>query len=155
MRVLVYTALDTEAGRTFVEVIEQAAPGHEIQVLTALAELESALHRPKADVEAAAFLISDSVELGRLYDIGELLSDIRMILVLPDLDPATMTLALALYPRYVTDPGRGFEDVEAVIKKMLAHASPHAGEVQSGLPASVANAGAPQSAMKFRQHGCA
>ena len=69
----------------------------------------------------AILLAASKEELQELVSVGELLEDIRIILVLPDTDRDTVANAHILRPRYLTYVDSDFSDVAAVLSKMLSN----------------------------------
>jgi len=55
-----------------------------------------------------------------LQDLDQMLERLRVILILPDADPQTIARGHNLRPRYLSNIQSDFQDVAAVLRKMLA-----------------------------------
>lgn len=63
-------------------------------------------------------------ELSDLLSIRSLLADIPTILVVPDRKEETIAMGHTFYPRFLSFADRGFEDVIAVLRKILGNRQP-------------------------------
>ncbi len=62
---------------------------------------------------------ADNDELTELESIRHYLEDKRTILILPNIDKATVTSGISFYPNYISYIDSDFYDVLAVLKKMV------------------------------------
>jgi hypothetical protein len=82
-------------------------------------ELYKRLHQPKNDFQIAVLTATTDQELEDILTLQELLSDIRIVLILPDRTPNTISKAHKLAPRFLTCLDSDFGEVKAVLHKML------------------------------------
>ncbi|MEN6332381.1 MAG: hypothetical protein ABFD57_10375 [Smithella sp.] len=64
-------------------------------------------------------LAASGKELEDILSIRELLEDAKIILIVPDTDPATLARGHTLRPRFLSDCGSDFVDVAAVLGRMI------------------------------------
>ena len=68
-------------------------------------------------------LLADTRErLEDLTGLGDLLEDNRLILVVPDGEPGTLSAAHRLFPRFVTPVADRYDDLCCVIDRMISRA---------------------------------
>jgi len=118
LSLLFYAASPQGAGQRLEQVLEAFLPAHETRVCRSMEDLLTRLRQP-GNVDIAILLAASREELCGLVDIRELLQDVRIILVLPDREEATIAKAHRLWPRFLTDCDSDFDDVVAVLTKML------------------------------------
>lgn len=80
------------------------------------------LCQPVTEASMAIILAGCSEELSGILALGELLSGMKIILILPDRKSATIAAAFKLYPRYVSYTDGDFMDVLQVAARMLKRA---------------------------------
>jgi DNA-binding NarL/FixJ family response regulator len=94
--------------------------GIEVKTLRRFEDLSSRLLEPKKDLAVAVLAASCMSELTDLLLFREVLSDIRLILVLPNRDKETISKALSLTPRFVAYHDSDPEELRAVLCKMIS-----------------------------------
>ena len=77
------------------------------------------LRKPIGDVNIAVLTALTRGELSDIVSLGELLLDLRIILILPDLKPDTVSKAHQIAPRFVTDSSSDLETTKKVLQRML------------------------------------
>lgn len=77
------------------------------------------LRQPRLNLKIGVLSIGSEAELDRLLTIRELLSDMRLVLVLSDKDPQTVSKAHALAPRFITFSDAGIDPLVSVVEKMM------------------------------------
>ena len=91
----------------------------QLETYRSFEELYKRLHQPKTDFQIAVLTASSDQELEEILTLQDLLSDIRIILILPDRTPNTISKAHKLAPRFLTYLDSDFGEVRAVLHKML------------------------------------
>ncbi|NVM57217.1 MAG: hypothetical protein HWN51_03755 [Desulfobacterales bacterium] len=76
-------------------------------------------------MDIAVLLAASREELSDILSIRDLLTDIRVILVLPDRDDDTIAKGHTLRPRFFTYADSDFVEIAAVLSKMLASNYPY------------------------------
>ena len=79
-----------------------------LETYSNLDDLFHRLRQPRLNLKIGVLAIGSEAELDRLLTIRELLSDMRLVLVLSDKDPQTVSKAHALAPRFHHFLRRGY-----------------------------------------------
>ena len=77
------------------------------------------LRQPRLNLKIGVLAVGSEAELDRLLTIRELLSDMRLVIVLSDKDPQTVSKAHALAPRFITFSDAGIGPLVSVVEKMM------------------------------------
>jgi hypothetical protein len=96
-----------------------------IKYFASMKTLLDHLRRPLGVPCICILMPENTAELYELNQMRHLLRDIRIILILPDRQPATISEGHALRPRYVSYADGHLTDVEAVVHKMTGMAYRH------------------------------
>jgi hypothetical protein len=95
-------------------------PPHAAEIVSSPEDLARRLRSPNKSLRVAVILAACPKKLEGLQSLGPLLENLRLILILPDAGPQTIAQAHSLRPRYLTNIDSDFQDVAAVLKKMLS-----------------------------------
>ena len=79
------------------------------------------IRQGKTDIPAAVVFASNRQDLIKLQSIRELISDMRIIMILPDSDEESVKIGHSFYPRYISFTDSDFEDVAAVLLKIISN----------------------------------
>jgi len=101
------------------QVIDSRVSGACLENYSNPEELFRRLRQPRSNIKIAVFAIGGAAELDRLLTLRELLADMRLVLVLADKDPQTLSKAHALAPRFITFIDAGIEPLVSVVEKMI------------------------------------
>ena len=118
--ILFYSSEKNRVGQELQGIIEEMVLGEDIEACRTILNLADRLRRPRGGLHVAVILAASREELFGLLSIRDLLRDLRMILVLPDREKETISLAHTLYPRFLAYADEDAWPVEAVLKNMLA-----------------------------------
>jgi len=121
LSVLFYSASNRGAGERLNTVVKAFVHKEEIEDFRTMHKFSQRLREPKHDLDIAIVVADSKEELEKLVAISDLLSDIRVILVLPDKAEKTIGKGHALRPRFLSYVDSNFLDVAAVLSKMLAN----------------------------------
>ena len=119
MNIIVYQSAPPGSGRCLGEVVKGIVSEERTEMYSAISGLADRLRRARYDVALAVLSAVNKAELVEIVSLGDLLRGIRIILVLPDREQDTISKAHTLYPRYLSYLDGDFEDVAAVLKKMM------------------------------------
>jgi hypothetical protein len=119
MNLLYYTANANGVSERLRKAINSIVPVEQTQVYRSIEGLSRGLLQRPYDMKIAVFLTDSREELLEILAIRDLFHGIRIILVLPDRDGDTVSVGLKLYPRFFTYADGNFEDIAAVMKKMM------------------------------------
>ena len=122
MKLLLYADETNRAGLRLQRILEIFEMDVDIKVCRTTDSLAYALLGPDIsyDETIAVLLAHSKKELQSLLSIRDLISDVRVIVVLPDRKDDTIKKGFRLYPRLVTYVDGDFVLVAAVLKKMIA-----------------------------------
>jgi hypothetical protein len=105
--------------------IEGLIPTKGLKIYRTLEGLSERLHRP-IDPETILIIVACTKEkLSEIYPLRSVLEDVRTVIVAPDQDPETVSLAHQLRPRFLTYANSDFSDLVAVLQKMIESEAPH------------------------------
>jgi hypothetical protein len=90
-----------------------------VETFYTISSLSERLHRPALNFPIVVLLAMNREDLENIVAIQDLLSDSRIVLILPDKEDDTMALGHTLRPRFVSYRDSSFKDVGAVLNKMI------------------------------------
>lgn len=99
--------------------IAERIPGARVEFCRNLVALSERLRKPSYESTVLVILVADKGDLEDISSLKQFLWELRIILVLPDGDDATIALAHSLRPRLVSKYGDDLENVMAVLNKMI------------------------------------
>ena len=117
----------TGSGKTiqrFQRVVEYLVPEHSRCVFHRLEDLIERLLNSTGDEQILVYLAQNIKELNSLSVIGHLFCNIRLVLIVPDRKPVTLTRAHSLYPRFVQVIDDDFSEVAHVLAIMMEKIAP-------------------------------
>jgi len=124
MNLLIYVAPSNGVWERLRSVIPTTASSMKLDICHSLDALSHRLRSPSADFTAAILVASSYQELLDLVTFSDLLTDLRIIMILPDRNKNTIAKAHTLRPRFLTYLENGLNDVTAVLNKMLEKRNP-------------------------------
>jgi hypothetical protein len=120
LRILLYSESTEGPAARLCRIIQTFIPKRELGFVRTLEDLSCRLREPKDDEVIAVLIAASGDELRELLSLGDLLMDLRIILVLPNKDGETVANGHRLRPRFLTYADSNFIDVAAVLGKMLS-----------------------------------
>ena len=121
MNLVIYANAKNGAGERLRRAIESMVPVEQVTTFMTIDSLERQLRQPAHGLTIAVLLAASRQDLVELYAIKDLLDDIRIILILPDGESETTALGHKLSPRFISYIHGNFDDVGAVLRKMVAY----------------------------------
>ncbi len=119
MNVLFYSKMKDGPGRRLQNVVETQVPVKGTKICRDIESLSCELRQPAHGLSLAIILAASREDLLDILSIGDLLGDLRIILVLPDAEKDTVAKGHKLLPRFLTYADGDFLDVAAVLSRML------------------------------------
>ena len=119
MNVLFYAAVKNGVAKKLQQEVEEFVPEGKREVHRTIDSLSRSLSRPADELNIAVLLAVNMDNLLDLIYIRSLLSDVRVILILPDRKDTTIAIGHTLHPRFLSYADSNFKDVGAVLKKMM------------------------------------
>lgn len=121
MNLAIYANAKNDTAERLRRVIELMVPVEQVTTFMTIDSLERKLRQPVHGLAIAVLLAASRQDLLELHAIKDLLDDIRIILILPDSESETTTLGHKLIPRFISYINGNFDDVGAVLRKMVAY----------------------------------
>jgi hypothetical protein len=137
MQLLFYASKNSKNENRLAAAIQAATPGRTIERFTRLADFRDRLRSIVEPNSIMVLMALDRDELLQIQAFRDMLTEIYIILVLPDEKKSTIKLAHLLKPRFLSSIQGDFSVLNQIISKMLQ--APH------GSPASPYNAGNPST----------
>ncbi len=119
MKLVLYANRTDGAGERLHKIIEALVPEEQTEIYQTIHSLSRRLRRPKCDVAIAVILTTTKDELLEISSLKDLLGDIRVILILPDMEDETIAIGHKLRPRFLSYADGDFKDIGAVLCKIL------------------------------------
>jgi len=119
VRVLLYASVKTVGAKRLVELAKILIPGNSLEIFDSIDSISARLRYPRIEPIITVFQVASRRELADLLDIGDLVDDTSLFLVLPDHRPETIAQGLHLRPRYITYRDADVVAGAAVLKKMF------------------------------------
>ncbi len=110
-------------GERLLRAIDSQASEVALEIYCRIDCLSDRLKQLGHGLTTAVLLVTSKEELMRIYALKDLLDGIGKILILPDGEQDTISLAHKLYPRFLSYTDRDFNDVVAVLQRMAMNAN--------------------------------
>ncbi|MBA4423327.1 MAG: hypothetical protein C0390_09575 [Syntrophus sp. (in: bacteria)] len=119
MGLIVYTPSENELERRFLTLLEMAIPKKKFEIYRSIGEMSARLGMPLSNVKVAVLFAVTREEITRILSLGDLMADVKSILILSDEDNDTMAKVHKLRPRYVAWADCDPIDIVTVTKRMV------------------------------------
>lgn len=119
MELVVYAKENVAASTELEAAIRKAVPGQDIATYRSLEELERRLQQPRKDWKLAVLKTCSGEELKSILLMRDLLSDLHLIVILPDRDEETISLAHQLGPRFLSYADNDLNDIGSVLTNLV------------------------------------
>lgn len=123
MNILLYMPPGSDPENRFIKLISESVLSNHIQIYNRIEDISKRLATPTKDIVLAVFLIRDAKEISQFVSMGPVLSELRIILVLPDRKKQTLDQAYKLFPRYVCTINDSFDELSLIVKKITKNIS--------------------------------
>jgi len=121
MELIFYSNDRNDFSSGLLDQISALVPMESLVVCRNFRQLRRALLKPAYNLFAAILVVSGRQDLLDLISMARFLRSIRIILILPDREPETISKGHALRPRFLTWPAGDSGEVISVLHKMLAN----------------------------------
>jgi hypothetical protein len=118
MFLIMYSSTATQSGDLLEEIVHKATPHCSKKTCYSLEELLNTLRWPRSDKDVVLVLAPSKADLEQMCCLRQLFSDVRMLLILPDRQPDTITNAHSLFPRFLTYADANLLLLKAVLTKL-------------------------------------
>lgn len=123
MGLIVYISKADESGKRLQRMVGQLIWQDTIEIIYAFKRLEIRLRDSIGNEDIALLLAATPEDLDELIANLQLLSPLRLILILPDSERNTIAKGHLLRPRFVAYQDGNFSDVALVLRNMLRRTS--------------------------------
>lgn len=119
MASIIYIPSVIDLERRFLALLEMAIPKKKFEICHSIGELSARLGMPLSNVNVAVIFAVTRDEITRIISLGDLMADVKSILVLADDDRDTIMKAHTLRPRYITWLDSDFRNIMNVLRNMV------------------------------------
>jgi hypothetical protein len=119
MASILYIPTENGLEQCFRALLHVTVPNKEFETCRSLAELTERLGKPLSNVRVAVLFAINREEVSAILSIGDLMRDVKTILVLPDQDKDTLMKAHTLRPRYIASLDTDFGNIPIVLRRMV------------------------------------
>ncbi len=123
MQLLLYMSEDDQVSKRLGAAVHKAIAKDRIELFKRLETFEERLRMPIEPDSIAVLLASRRAELQEMQRLRGLLTELFVVLVIPDQKDNTIRLAHLLLPRFMSQIDDDFADLGNVLKKMIR--TPH------------------------------
>ena len=121
MQLLFYSSGNDQDAQRLEAAVHKVIPEGRIEHFTKLEVFGDRLRRPVEADSVAVLLTSTRDELEKLRLLRRLLTEIYVVLVLPDLLKGTIKIAHHLLPRFLSKKDSDFADLKVVLNRMYVN----------------------------------
>ena len=130
MRLLFYSSGDDQNKKRLEAAVHKVIPESQIELFKRLDDFRERLRRPIEPNSIAVLSASNREELQQMQLLRGLLTEIYVVLVIPDRKKSTIALAHLLLPRFLSQQDGDFADLQIVLNKMYCNSQcSHDGEL--------------------------
>ena len=123
MQLLFYSSGDDRNNKRLEVAVHQVIPEGQIELFKGLDDFRERLRKPVEPDSIAVLSASDRGELQQMQLLRGLLTELYVVLVIPDRKKSTIELAHLLLPRFLSQKNDDFTDLGKVLNKM--YRTPH------------------------------
>lgn len=118
MKLLLYTTASQGVAEQAKMVLKESVPDGDIKVYRTINDLSRRLRQPKDELTIVVMLLAIREDVLDLLAIRHLFRNVRIILVVPDLEEETIALAHRLRPRFLSYIDGNFSGLATVVNRM-------------------------------------
>jgi len=118
MQLLFYPSGVDKDSKRLRAAVHKVIPGGRIEHFKALSDLRARLRTPVEPNSVAVLEASSREELLKIQVLRELLTELYVVLVIPDRKKSTIELAHRLLPRFLSRKDSDFADLKTVLNRM-------------------------------------
>jgi hypothetical protein len=118
MQLLFYSSGDDQNNKRLEAAVHKVIPESKIELFKRLDDFKERLRMPVEPDSIAVLSASDREELQQMQLLRGMLTEIYVVLVIPDRKKGTIELAHLLLPRFLSQKNDSFVDLSKVVNKM-------------------------------------
>ncbi|MBN1380523.1 MAG: hypothetical protein JXA41_02490 [Deltaproteobacteria bacterium] len=112
--------MESGVGKRLRNILESVVPKDHIELYSTMDDLFERFQNPICHGKVTVIFAATRKDFHRILPLKDFLSDMNLVLILPDDSPEMMAEAHTLRPRYITWADSDFRDIEAVLKRLMA-----------------------------------
>jgi len=118
MQLLLYSSKDDQNAKRLKAAVHKVIPESKIELFKRLDDFRERLRRPVEPNSIAVLSVPNREELQQMQLLRRLLTEIYVVLVIPDRKESTIKLAHLLLPRFLSQRNNNFIELSKVLNKM-------------------------------------
>jgi len=119
LKILLYSSKKEQPGVGIGERLRMLVPEDRFKIYRSVEEFIQGLYRLYDHDTIILLQVKDREELLRIVSVRDLLQGLRVILLVPDRERETISLAHSLRPRFLGNSENDFSDTMSVLQKMI------------------------------------
>lgn len=119
MKILFHSSVFSNQYERLIASVKDVIPAGALEAVCGVEHLVARLKRSLQDVGVVVLLTTSHDELSLIEEHRDLLSQVQVILILPDAEKETITRGHRLFPRFCSFADSDFQDIKAVLEKMV------------------------------------
>lgn len=119
MVVIIFSSPDREPNKKLLKNILPLLSDRQVEIYNSIPKLSRRLRQPLENDMIGLFITASNEELSEIVSINFLLRNMKIVLILPDKSEGTISKGHSLQPRFLGYLEDDFQDVTAVINKMV------------------------------------
>jgi hypothetical protein len=119
MASIIYIPAENNLTHHFLALLETAIPKKKFEIFRSIAELSARLVIPPLNVKVAVLFAINRAEIMRILLLGDLITDLKSLVVLADDDRDTVMKVHTLRPRYIAWLDSDVKNVVNVLRNMV------------------------------------
>jgi hypothetical protein len=121
MQLLLYSSGDDQNSKRLEAAVHKVIPESRIELFKRPDDLRERLRKPVEPNSIAVLSVSNREELQKTQLFQGLLTEIYVVLVIPDRKKSTIKLAHCLLPRFLSNQDSDFADLKIVLNRMYVN----------------------------------
>jgi hypothetical protein len=121
VKIVFYSSIREDPGMGIGARLRALVPAERVEVYQSIEDLVHGLHRLYDHDTIVLLQARDREELLHIASLRDLLQGLRVILLVPDREEETISLAHRLRPRFLSNSENDFSDIMNVLRKMLGY----------------------------------
>jgi hypothetical protein len=119
VKILFYSSIRDYPGIEIRERLKTLVPEDSLELYESIEELARGIRQLYDHHTIVLLQARDREDLLRIVSLGDLLQGLRVVLLIPDREEETISLAHRLRPRFLSNCENNFSDAMNVLRKML------------------------------------
>lgn len=118
-KILLYSRAKSKFDRELEKMLGGLALKRNIELFRTISDLSFRLRMPVCESSITILIASDEKDLSSIISIRNLLSDRRIVLILPDKNEGTVETGHRLHPRFLSFQDNNVREIGAVLARMI------------------------------------